>query len=80
MPTLHISVLNTLVPKSLEPNNVLNQERDIITHVILKTNKTRHKIKYFCLFENFQCFWIKKKKKQPKKIKQPKTKRKHVHN
>ena len=22
------------------------------------TNKTRHKIKYFCLFENFQCFWI----------------------
>ena len=20
--------------------------------------KNRHKIKYFCLFENFQCFWI----------------------
>ena len=38
--------------------HVLNQERDIITHVILKTNKTRHKIKYFCLFENFQCFLI----------------------
>ena len=45
---------------------VLNQERDIILHVILKKNKTRHKIKYFCLYENFHCFWnffnIKKKK------------------
>ena len=30
---------------------VLNQERDIIIHAILKKNKTRHKIKYFCLFE-----------------------------
>ena len=57
---------------------VLNQERDIIIHVILKKNKTRHKIKYFCLFENFQCFWIfffffclKSK--------QPKTKSKHIH-
>ena len=27
---------------------VLNQERDIIIHVILKKNKTRLKIKYFC--------------------------------
>ena len=23
-----------------------------------KKNKTRHKNKYFCLFENFKCFWI----------------------
>ena len=36
----------------------LNQEGDIIIHVILKKNKTRHKIKYFCIFENFNCFWI----------------------
>ena len=33
-------------------------ERDIIIYVIPKKNKTRPKIKYFCLFENFQCFWI----------------------
>ena len=58
----------------------LNQERDIIIHVILKKNKIRHKIKYFCIFENFQCFWIFFfNKKQPKNIKQPKTKNKHVH-
>ena len=38
--------------------NVLSQERDIIIHVILKKNKTRHKIKCFCLFENFSMFWI----------------------
>ena len=38
--------------------HILNQERDIIIHVIFKKNKTRHKIKYFCLFEIFQCFWI----------------------
>ena len=31
---------------------------DFTNHLILKKNKTRHKIKYFCLFENFQCFWI----------------------
>ena len=37
---------------------VLSQERDIIIHLILKKIKTRYKIKYFCLFENFQCFWI----------------------
>ena len=58
---------------------VLNQERDIIIHVILKKNKTRHKIKYFCLFENFQYFWIffikkkttlKKKNKNNQKQKQ----------
>ena len=35
---------------------VLSQERDIIIHVILKKNKTKHKIKYFCIFEIFQCF------------------------
>ena len=38
----------------------------IIIHVILKKNKTRHKIKYFFLFKNFQCFWIFLKTKQPK--------------
>ena len=38
--------------------HVLDQESDIIIHVILKKNKTRHKIKYFCLFENFKCFLI----------------------
>ena len=38
--------------------HVLNQERDIIIHVILKKNKTRHKIKYFFLFEIFQRYWI----------------------
>ena len=38
--------------------HVLSQKRDIIIHVILKKNKTRSKIKYFCLLENFQCFWI----------------------
>ena len=48
--------------------HVLNQERDIIIHVILKKNKT-DTIKYFCLFENFQCFWI-----FFLKTKQPKTK------
>ena len=47
---------------------VLNQERDIIIHVVLKKNKARHKIKYFLLFENFQCFWnFFLNKKQPKK-------------
>ena len=35
---------------------VLSQERDIIIHVILKKNKTKHKIKYFCISEIFQCF------------------------
>ena len=54
--------------------HVLNQERDIIILVILKKIKTRLKIKYFCLFEIFQRFWIFLKKK-----KQPKTKTKHVH-
>ena len=53
--------------------HILNQERDVIIHAILKKNKTRLKIKYFCLFENFQCFWIffklKKKKKKKKKKK-----------
>ena len=42
---------------------VLSQERDIIIHVILKKNKTKHKIKYFCIFENFNVldfFLIKK--------------------
>ena len=38
--------------------HVLDQESDIIIHVILKKNKTRHKIKYFCLFEIFKCFLI----------------------
>ena len=57
--------------------HVLNQARDIIIHVILKKNKTRYKInKKKFLFENFQCFWIFKKKK---KSKQPKTKSKHIH-
>ena len=50
--------------------HILNQERDVIIHAILKKNKTRLKIKYFFLFENFQCFWIffklKKKKKKTK--------------
>ena len=56
-------------------------KRDIIIHVILKKNKTRHKIKYFCLFENFQCFWIffNKKNNLKKKTKQPKTESRHVH-
>ena len=52
--------------------HVLNQERDIIIHVILKKNKTRYKIKYFFLFENFQCFWIfflKKKNQNNQKLK-----------
>ena len=53
-------------------------------HLILKKNKTRHKIKYFCLFENFQCFWIffkikNNQKKKKKKKTQPKTKTKHFH-
>ena len=38
--------------------HVLNQDRDIIIHVILKKNKTRLKIKYFCLFENFSIFLV----------------------
>ena len=38
--------------------HVLSQKRDIIIYVILKKNKTRPKIKYFSLFENFRCFWI----------------------
>ena len=43
-------------------------------------NKTRHKIKKFCLFENFQYFWIFFfNKKQPKKQNNRKTKTKHVH-
>ena len=44
-------------------------KRDIIIYIILKKKKTRHKIKYLCLFENFQCFWIFFNKKQPKKNK-----------
>ena len=36
--------------------HVLNQERDITIHVILKKNKTRHKIKYFYLFKIFNVF------------------------
>ena len=47
--------------------HVLNQERNIIIHVILKKNKTRYKIKYFFLVEIFQCFWIFFNKKQLKK-------------
>lgn len=56
-------------------------KRDIIIHVILKTNKTRHKIKYFCLFEIFQCFWIFFffNKNQSKKQNNQKQKTKHVH-
>ena len=50
---------------------VLNQERDIIIHVILKKNKTRLKIKYFCLFENFSMFldffYLKNQKNQKQK-------------
>ena len=46
--------------------HVLNQERDIIIHVILKKNKTGLKIKYFCLFEKFlmflDFFYLKKNK------------------
>ena len=38
--------------------HVLSQKRDIIIHVILKKNKTRLKIEYFCLFKNFQCLFI----------------------
>ena len=57
---------------------VLNQERDIIIHVILKKNKTRHKIKYFFLFENFQYFWIYFNNQNKLKTKQPKTERKHI--
>ena len=60
--------------------HVLNQERDIIIHVILKKNKTRHKIKYFFLFEIFQRYWIFfLNKKQPKKQNNQKTETKHVH-
>ena len=55
--------------------HVLNQERDIIIHVIFKKNKTRHKTKYFFLFENFQCFWILFNKKQPKKKKEKRKKK-----
>ena len=45
--------------------HVLNQERDIIIHVIIKKNKKNiHKIKHFCLFEFFfNVFVLKKKKK-----------------
>ena len=60
--------------------HVLNQERDIIIHVILKENKIRPKIKYFCLFENFSMFLdFFYKQKKPKKIKQPIIEIKHVH-
>ena len=59
--------------------HVLNQERDIIIHVILKKNKTRHKIKYFCIFENFQCFWIYFNNQNKLKTKQPKIEGKHIH-
>ena len=59
--------------------HVLSQERDIIIHVILKKNKTRLKIKYFCLYENFHCFWNFFNIKKKTKTKQPKTERKHVH-
>ena len=34
------------------------QERYIVIHEILKKNKTRHKIKYFCLFEIFHFFFF----------------------
>ena len=55
--------------------HILNQERDIIIHVILKRNKTRHKIKYFCLFEIFRFFFNKKNLKN----KTTKNRTKHVH-
>ena len=47
-----------------------------------QTNKTRHKIKYFCLSEIFQYFWsffFFFLTKQPTNQKQPKTETKHVH-
>ena len=62
--------------------HVLNQERDIIIHVILKKNKTRPKINYFYLFENFQYFWnffFFLNKQNKLKTRQPKTESKHVH-
>ena len=43
---------------SREREREREREIDIIIHVILKKNKAKHKINYFCLFENFQCFWI----------------------
>ena len=55
--------------------HVLNQERYIIIHVILKEKKTRLKIKYFCLFEKFSMFLdfffliLKKKLKKSKTTK-----------
>ena len=37
--------------------HVISQQRDTRTHVKhFKKNKTGHKIKYFCLFENFNVF------------------------
>ena len=51
--------------------HVLDQERDIIIHVIVKKNKTRHKIKFFVFLKIFNVFFFNKK--------QPKTETKHVH-
>ena len=47
---------------SMFPHNikyVLNQERDIIIHVILKKKKKKKKTqnKIFLSFKIFQCFW-----------------------
>ena len=52
-----LALIEHILFKSLHNvKHVLNQERDIIIHVILRKNKTRLKIKYFCLFENFSMF------------------------
>ena len=67
----------------LERERERERERDIIIHVILKKNKAKHKINYFCLFENFQCFWIFLKNNNKKNLRKPNNqklkKKKNVH-
>ena len=69
---------------SREREREREREIDIVIHVILKKNKAKHKINYFCLFENFQCFWIFLKNNNKKNLRKPnnqklKKKKKNVH-
>ena len=58
--------------------HILNQERDIIIHVILKKNITRDKIIFFVFLKFFNVFgfFFKKIKNNPKKNKTTKNRNK----
>ena len=59
--------------------HVLNQERDIIIHVILKKIKQDTKKNIFVFLKYFNVFGFLNNQNNLRKKKQPKTKSKHVH-